>query len=78
MREHLVKGIPNWWLCRSIVFYINGKMRQADSIYRLRIRYRCPKVGGYSWGGSVRRDNAKKFSLYIRYTLNYRRRLYNA
>ena len=52
MREHLIKGIPNWWLCRSIVFYINKKMRQSDSIYRLTIRYRCPvaMVGAVLYG----------------------------
>jgi hypothetical protein len=37
-------------------------------MFRLKRRYRKPKVGTYSPWGDVKRDNAKTFSLYITLT----------
>jgi len=75
-REHLISNIPNNWITRKIVFWLNKKMAKSNSIYRLKIRYRKPKDGNYGWGGSVKRSNANAFSIYIRlikpYKNNYR------
>jgi len=75
-REHLIRNIPNWWIMRRLVFWLNKKMKQSDSIYRLKIRYRKPKDGDYGWGGSVKRSNANAFSIYIRLTRPYERSRY--
>jgi len=64
-REHLFSEIPNNRLTRRMVRYLNRRMATADSKFRLHIKYRKPKVGGYSWGGNVAMKNAKCFSLYL-------------
>ena len=72
-REHLISNIPNNWGTRKIVFWLNKKMAKSNSIYRLKIRYRKPKNGmGYGRGGSVRREDANAFSVYIRLVKPYR------
>ena len=66
MLKHIAKGIPNNCIARKIVSLLNRYLSNINSIYRLKIRYRSPKIGGYSVGGSLQRKNAKKFSLYLR------------
>lgn len=66
--EHLARNIPNNRLTRWLVSKANEKMGRSESRYRLRIRYRQPKTGGYGGWGSVERDNARAFSLYLRRT----------
>ncbi len=64
--EHILNRVPNNFLTRWIVKYINIKMKNAESRYYLRIRYRCPKVGTYGSGGTVTKTNSKAFALYLR------------
>jgi hypothetical protein len=63
--EHLAKEIPNNSLTRGCVDYINKKMKDSSSKYRLRIRYRVPKDGQYGIGGHVDKANSAAFSLYL-------------
>ncbi len=67
-REHLFSEIPNNRLTRWMVKYLNRRMAKSDSKYRLRPRYRKPKVGGYGWFGHVEKKNAKTFSIYLEQT----------
>ena len=76
MYAHIARGIPNNWFTRKIVSLINKHLSAIDSIYRIKIRYRKPKVGGYIGQGIVHRDNAKAFSLYLRITNKERKRRY--
>ena len=68
MYEHIARGIPNNWFTRKMVSLLNRYLANIDSIYRLKRRYRKPKVGGYIGQGIVHRDNARAFSLYLRIT----------
>ena len=66
--NHLMSGIPNNFLTRWLVTKANKRMAKANSMYRLRIRYRKQKVKGGNttrWG-DVSKNNAKQFSLYLR------------
>ena len=64
--NHLVSNIPNNFLTRWVVHRIVKRMTKSNSGHTLSIRYRKPKKGhSYSWSGNVRRDQAKKFSLYL-------------
>ena len=62
---HLIKNVPNNFITRWIVAKANGRMAKAESIYRLRIRYRKAKKGRASHWGDVAKANAKQFSLYL-------------
>ena len=62
---HLIKNVPNNFITRWIVKKANGRMAKAESIYRLRIRYRKAKKGRASYWGDVAKANAKQFSLYL-------------
>ena len=66
--EHLVKEIPNNPITRYLVRRINRRMLRSEIKYRLKIRGRQPKVGGYGWFGHVDIKNAKTFSLYLEKT----------
>lgn len=63
--QHLANNIPNNAITRWAVGWANRKMRESDSRYRLRIRYRKPRKGKYTWGGTVKRSNSRAFSLYL-------------
>ena len=64
--EHLVKNIDNTKDNRDYVRVINKIARASKSKWRLKIRYRKPKEGiKYGYGGSVRREDANAFSIYI-------------
>ena len=62
---HLIKDVPNNFITRWIVKKANGRMAKAESVYRLRIRYRKAKKGRASYWGDVSKANAKQFSLYL-------------
>ena len=71
--NHLVSNVPNTEENRKFISNINKKAKESNSIWKLKIRYRKPKEGKkYSWGGSVRREDANAFSVYI-----HDRRAYN-
>ena len=64
--QHLVKDIDNTDKNRDYVRVINKIAKASKSKWRLKIRYRKPIEGEkYSWGGSLRRENANAFSIYI-------------
>jgi hypothetical protein len=65
-RNHLVSGIPNNWFTRWMVKKANQRMAKANSMYRLRIRYRKAKNGRMTYWGDVSKKNAKLFSLYLK------------
>ena len=67
---HLIKNVPNNFITRWIVKKANERMAKAESIYRLRIRYRKAKKGRASYWGDVAKDNAKQFSLYLKTVSN--------
>jgi len=62
--EHLISGLPNNWFMRKVISLINRKMKKSKSKYRLKIRYRSPKKG-CKWHQSLRREEAKRLSIYI-------------
>ena len=71
---HIAKNIPNNWFTRKMVNWMNRYLTNIHSMFRLKRRYRKPKVGIYSPWGDVKRDNAKTFSLYIILTKRARSR----
>ena len=70
--NHVIKGIPNTKEKRDWVADLNNKMKESNSMHRLRIKYRKPKKGspseGYYGDGSCPKDDAQVFSLYLKYT----------
>ena len=70
--NHVVKGIPNTQENRDKVSEFNKMARQSNSMHRLRIKYRKPKKGsryeGYHYDGSVPKDCASLFSIYLKKT----------
>ena len=51
---------------RHLIKILNKSMKQHKSLYKLRLKYRKPKPGHkYGWGGSLKRDNALAFAVYI-------------
>lgn len=71
--NHLMSEIPNNFLTRWFVKKANQRMAKANSMYRLRVRYRKAKVGKATYWGDVSKDNAKLFSLYLNNITEYRR-----
>ena len=64
--EHLVKNLPNTKENRDLVKKVNKMSKEAESHYKLIIKYRKPKEGfKYGSGGSLKRENANAFSVYI-------------
>ena len=64
--QHLVSNVKNTDKNRDYVRVINKIAKASKSKWRLKIRYRKPIEGEkYSWGGSLRRENANAFSIYI-------------
>ena len=64
--QHLVSNIENTEENRNYVKSINKRAKESQSVYRLYIRYRKPIDGEkYGWGGSLKKENAKAFSIYI-------------
>ena len=65
--RHLISRIPNTEDNRSIVKEINKMMNKSDSLSRIYVRYREPIKGHkYSWGGSLKKEHAKSFSIYLK------------
>ena len=67
-----MSGIPNNCLTRWLVKKANQRMAKANSLFRLRIRYRKAKLGRATVWGDVDKGNAKLFSLYLRTVQPYR------
>tara|TARA_Y100000593_G_C4191800_1_gene277284 strand:- start:124 stop:663 length:540 start_codon:yes stop_codon:yes gene_type:complete len=66
LNNHLVSNVPNNEKNRKFIKDVNKMAKNSKSIWRLKIRYRKPKEGhNYSYGGSLKRDNANAFSVYI-------------
>ena len=64
--NHLVSNVPNTEENRAVIKKVNKMSRKSESVWKLYIRYRKPKEGhAYGWGGSLKRDNANAFSVYI-------------
>ena len=66
--NHVIKGIPNTKEKRDWVAGLNKKMKESNSMHRLRIKYRKPKNKTGYYGGSCPKDDAQIFSLYLRKT----------
>ena len=65
--RHLISRIPNTEDNRSIVKEINKMMRKSNSLSRIYVRYRQPIEGHkYSWGGGLKKEHAKSFSVYLK------------
>ena len=71
--NHLMSEIPNNFLTRWFVKKANQRMAKANSMYRLRVRYRKAKGGKATYWGDVSKGNAKLFSLYLNNITEYRR-----
>lgn len=67
---HLINKVPNNFITRWLISKANGRMAKAESIYRLRIRYRKAKKGRATYWGDVAKANAKQFSLYLKVVNN--------
>ena len=65
--NHLVNNISNNFITRWLVKKINQRMAKANSIHRLKIRYRKSKSGKTGIFGDVKKTDAKAFSLYLRF-----------
>jgi len=67
--NHLISKIENTQKNRDMVSELNNKMKESNSMHRLRIKYRSPKEGTYGYyGGSCAKDDAQCFSLYLKKT----------
>ena len=66
MYNHLLNNVPNTPENRGHVKFINDWMKKSRSRYRLKIRWRGPKQGGYKRGGGVDKNNSQWFSVYFR------------
>ena len=65
--RHLVSRIPNTEDNRNIVKEVNKMMSESDSLSRIYVRYRQPIEGHkYGWGGSLKKEHAKSFSIYLK------------
>ena len=64
--EHLITGLPNFKLTHMAIRFINRRMTASGSKYYLLRRYRlpAPQAKGRRW--SLRRNEARRISLYIR------------
>ena len=70
---------------RNLIKILNKSMKEQNSLYKLRLKYRKPKPGHkYGWGGSLKRDNALAFAVYMsgsavcdaeRYNINKQNRI---
>ena len=64
--QHLVSNVENTKENRDYVKSINKRAKERQSVNRLYIRYRKPIDGEkYGWGGSLKKECAKAFSIYI-------------
>ena len=62
---HLTNRMPNNFFTRWLIKKANVNMKKANSAFRLKIRYRKPRRNcKYGWGGSLRREEAKRIALY--------------
>ena len=73
--NHLAKAIPNTKENRDKVAEFNKLARKSNSMHRLKIKYRKPKKDSpsakYYGDGSVPKDDAQCFSLYLKYTAKH-------
>ena len=69
--RHLVSRVPNTEDNRNIVKEINKMMSKSDSLSRIYVRYRQPIEGHkYGWGGGLKKEHAKSFSIYLKPSVN--------
>ena len=65
--RHLISRIPNTEDNRNIVKEINKMMSKSDSLSRIYVKYRQPIKGHkYSYGGGLKKEHAKSFSIYLK------------
>ena len=65
--RHLVSRVPNTEDNRNIVKEINKMMSKSDSLSRIYVKYRQPIKGHkYSYGGGLKKEHAKSFSIYLK------------
>ena len=51
---------------RDLIKTLNKNMKEHNSKWKFRIKYRKPKEGQkYGWGGSLKRENARMFAVYL-------------
>ena len=51
---------------RDLIKAFNKNMKAHNSKWKFRIKYRKPKEGQkYGWGGSLKRENAREFAVYL-------------
>lgn len=56
----------------SIIKELNNKMKEFNSRWRIRKKYRLPKEGcKYGWGGSLQNENADGIGIYLYTTEKY-------
>ena len=56
---------------RDLIKAFNKNMKAHNSKWKFRIKYRKPKEGQkYGWGGSLKRENAREFAVYLNGTYN--------
>ena len=69
--RHLISRVPNTEDNRNIVKEINKMMSKSNSLSRIYVRYRQPIKGHkYSWGGGLKKEHAKSFSIYLKPATN--------
>ena len=58
--------IPNTEGNRDSIRHFNKLAKEQNSLFRLKMRYRCPKEGKhYGWGGDVACEDANGIGIYI-------------
>jgi hypothetical protein len=51
---------------RDLIKAFNKNMKEHNSKWKFSIKYRKPKEGHkYGWGGSLKRENANEFAVYL-------------
>ena len=56
---------------RDLIKSFNKNMKAHNSKWKFRIKYRKPKEGQkYGWGGSLKRENAREFAVYLNGSYN--------
>ena len=69
--RHLISRIPNTEDNRNIVKEINKMMSKSDSLSRIYVKYRQPIKGHhYDYGGGLKKEHAKSFSVYLKNSSN--------
>ena len=51
---------------RDLIKFFNKNMKEHNSKWKFRIKYRKPKQGHkYGYGGTLKQENAKEFAVYL-------------